>query len=157
MNIKELIKLAVNIATLPNTYHPEEFPKSINLPGLKYSKANDDIVVIVTDPVTSRTTTKPMVTFLKQLGNWEAAIAYALLKEYQEYVDNVMPHQWVRMEKVSSLLGYETRYNEDTGNIEDFEESEYGVFFGCQNNIKIVSEDEEVVCTVDRFLTKVLG
>ena len=167
LSVSELLQVAELISDLPDTDFSKspELIKWLGVEDVTYTKYGDNMVFKVYDPSTSKQYMKyTPVGLLKALGNYNAAVAFALTQEYHEYVDNVNSNCWVRCELLSAMLGFDSGHAED--DIDDYEtfddyiagytESEYGVFFGSRNNLKVVEEGSETIYEIARFLGEVI-
>ena len=147
LNVSELLQVADLVADLPNT---EDGTSSIlaeflGVKQVKYFKNYDDMKFFISNEEFTP------VELFKKAGNWYAAVSFAMLQEYEQYDGNVLPNKWVRCAALSAICGFDSGYTLGSA-YEAFTESEYGIFFGSRNNIKIVTTEQETTCSIAQFL-----
>ena len=151
LTVSQILQVADLISNLPNTENGSstDLAEHLEVDHIDYIKSGDDMKFMVYQKSNPDNIMEPEymeftpLALLKRIGNWKAAVAYAMTQTYYEYADHVNPFKWVRCETLSALLGFDSGYTPGAS-YENFTESEYGVFFGSRNNVKVVTMDKEV-------------
>lgn len=161
LTVSQLIQVADLIANLPDTGDSTELNLAewLDVEHVYYSKDHDNMRFQVYQETNNLLEPAYMeftaLSLLKAIGNWHAAVAYAMVEESQEYMDHVMPFKWVRCAVLSSLLGFESGYTPGA-DFDNFTESENGVFWGSRNNLKVVTAYGEQEFGIAEFLDGVM-
>ena len=161
LTVSQILQVANLIADLPNTDQGEsdDLAQWLDVESVEYVKDGDNMKFTIYQQDNSNNILEPSymelsaLELLKMLGNWKAAIAFAMVQEHEQYADHVMPFQWIRCATLSALMGFDSGYNlNPEAALEDFTESDNGVFFGSRNNIKVVFSTGEKVYEIAQFL-----